>query len=180
MEESLNNIQEPYQPSSEIDKKSKKKETVSKALKKIEEELAAANDKYLRLYSEFENFRRRSAKEKLTLMETASEGILAKLLPVVDDFERGLAAMSSEDADPKATQEGIQLIYDKLQYMLQQAGVKPMEIEKGTPFDTEFHEAITQIPVEEAEMKGKIVDVTEKGYMLQEKVLRFAKVVTGA
>ena len=155
-------------------------EVAEKSLQQTEEELAAANEKYLRLYSEFENFRRRSAKEKLTLVETASEGILTKLLPVVDDFERGLTAMSSVDADPKATQEGIQLIYGKLQHVLQQAGVKPMEIAKGASFDTEFHEAITQMPVEEAAMKGKVIDVTEKGYMLKEKVLRFAKVVTGA
>lgn len=169
-------IPKPDQPTEELDQPASSEQANNQA----QEDLAAANDKYLRLYSEFENFRRRSAKEKLTLVETASEGILAKLLPIVDDFERGLAAMNSQEADPKATQEGIQLIYDKLQQMLQQAGVEPMEIAKGASFDTEFHEAITQIPVEDADMKGKVVDVTEKGYMLKEKVLRFAKVVTGA
>lgn len=178
MEKDLKSAHSTTEPSKATPKPSKKEAAVQ-AFKKIEEDLAAANEKYLRLYSEFENFRRRSAKEKLTLVETASEGILAKLLPVVDDFERGLAAMNNTDTDPKATQEGIQLIYGKLQHLLQQAGVKPMEIEKGASFDTEFHEAITQMPVEEAAMKGKVIDITEKGYMLKEKVLRFAKVVTG-
>lgn len=164
------------------DKKTQKideKEVPAEGLKQVEE-LAAANDKYLRLYSEFENFRRRSAKEKLTLVETASEDILAKLLPVVDNFERALEAMKSPDANLEATQEGIQLIYSKLLQLLAQASVKSMEIEKGTPFDTEFHEAVTQVPMEDTELKGKVIDVAEKGYMLKEKVLRFAKVVTGA
>ncbi len=104
---------------------------------------------------------------------------MGKLLPIVDDFERALEAMNAENI-PQATQEGIQLIYDKLLYLLQQTGVQPMAIEKGTPFDTEFHEAVTQVPTEDASMTGKVVDVVEKGYLLKEQVLRFAKVVTGA
>ena len=180
MEEHLNNPEEAQSSVSSTDKKAHKKETTAQALKKVEEDLAAANEKYLRLYSEFENFRRRSARERLLLVETASGDVLVKLLPVVDDFERALEAMNNTDADLKATQEGIQLIYDKLLQLLQQAGVKSMETAKGTPFDTEFHEAITQMPVEDAAMKGKVIDVIEKGYLLQEKVLRFAKVVTGA
>lgn len=157
-------------------KKPDKNTQTSQTLKKVQEDLVAANDKYLRLYSEFENFRRRSAKEKQALVETAGEDILKKLLPIVDDFERALEALRSTDA----THEGIQLIYDKLMHLLQQAGVQPMPLEKGTPFDAELHEAVTQMPTEDQAMQGKVLEVIEKGYLLKEKILRFAKVVTGA
>jgi molecular chaperone GrpE len=158
------------------EKENEKQENLSQALKKVQEELAATNDKYLRLYSEFENFRRRATKEKLSLIEAAGEGVLKKLLPIADDFERALAALQSTDATAPATHEGIHLIYEKLT----QEGVQPMPLEKGTIFDVELHEAVTQIPVEDKEMQGKVLDVLEKGYLLKEKVLRFAKVVTGA
>lgn len=161
-------------------KKTYKKAPAAQALPKAQQELAAVHDKYLRLYSEFENFRRRTAQEKLALIETASEDILQKLLPIVDDFERALAAMHATDAVAQATQEGIQLIYDKLLHLLQQAGVQAMPLEKGAPFDTDLHEAVTQMPTEDNALKGKVLDVLEKGYLLKEKVLRFAKVVTGA
>ena len=167
-------------PASSPAKKASKQEHTSPALKKVQEELAVANDKYLRLYSEFENFRRRSAKEKLVLIETASEDLLQKLLPIVDDFGRALAAMHATDTAAQAMQEGIQLIYDKLMHLLQQAGVAPMPLEKGAPFDAELHEAVTQLPTEDNAMQGKVLEVIEPGYLLKEKVLRFAKVVTGA
>lgn len=154
-----------------------KKVSPSQLLDQTQEELAAANDKYVRLYAEFENFRRRTAQEKMTLVTTAGESLLKKLLPIADDFERALAALPEADT---ATQEGIRLIYDKLTHLLQQACVKPMAIDKGAEFDTALHEAVTQVPVEDAALQGKVVDVIEKGYLLQEKVLRFAKVVTGA
>ena len=154
-----------------------KKTAPTQALKQAQEEAAAANDKYLRLYAEFENFRRRTAQEKVALVTTAGESLLKKLLPIVDDFERALAALPHTDT---ATQEGIQLIYDKLLHLLQQAGVQPMAVDKGADFDTALHEAVTQVPAEETALQGKVVDVIEKGYLLQEKVLRFAKVVTGA
>lgn len=152
----------------------------SQALSQAQEALAEANNKHLRLYAEFENFRRRAAREKIDLIETASEGVLKKLLPIVDDFERALAAFQSDQANAEATQEGIKLIYDKLIHLLEQTGVQPMLLEKGTPFDPELHEAVTQVPVEDTTLQGKVVDVVEKGYLLKEKVLRFAKVVTGA
>jgi molecular chaperone GrpE len=155
-------------------------ENVSQALQKAQGDLAAANEKHLRLYSEFENFRRRVIKEKIYLMEAAGEGILKKLLPIADDFERALAALQSTDTAFRATKEGISLIYEKFIHLLQQEGVQPMPLEKGTVFDAEFHEAVTQIPVEDEDMKGKVIEVLEKGYLLKEKVLRFAKVVTGA
>ncbi|MEM9417416.1 MAG: nucleotide exchange factor GrpE [Bacteroidota bacterium] len=180
MKKDLTNPKATQEPAPSPDKKTSKKESATQALKKAEEELATANDKYLRLYSEFENFRRRSAKEKLLLVETAGEGILTKLLPIVDDFERALAAIRATNTTAQATQEGIQLIYEKLLRLLQQADVQPMPLEKGTPFDPELHEAVTQVATEDTEMKGRVLDVVEKGYLLKEKVLRFAKVVTGA
>jgi molecular chaperone GrpE len=142
--------------------------------------LAEVHDKYLRLYSEFENFRRRAAKEKLSLIETAGAGILKKLLPIADDFERALESLQDTDEAAQATNVGIRLIHDKLVYLLQQAGVQPMSVEKGMVFDAEFHEAVTQMPSADKNMQGKVLEVLEKGYLLQEKVLRFAKVVTGA
>ncbi len=158
----------------------KKRSSQSQALKKAKEDLAAANEKYLRLYSEFENFRRRATKERLMLIESAGERVLKKLLPIVDDFERALEALQSADAIAQATQDGIQLIYEKLVHLLQQEEVQTMPLEKGTLFDAELHEAVTQMPTEDPEMQGKVLDVLEKGYLLKEKVLRFAKVVTGA
>ena len=160
--------------------KASPKKSTSQKLKKAQEDLAIANDKYIRLYAEFENFRRRAAKEKLALMETAGETLLKKLLPVVDDFERALAALQPTDKPTKAAQEGIRLIYDKLMNLLHQEGVQPMPLDKGAVFDAEFCEAVTQMPSEDKQMQGKILDVLEKGYLLKEKVLRFAKVVTGA
>ncbi|MHA7877459.1 MAG: nucleotide exchange factor GrpE [Bacteroidota bacterium] len=157
-----------------------KKKSGSQALKKAQEELAAANDKYLRLYSEFENFRRRATKEKFLLIESAGERVLKRLLPIVDDFERALEALQSTNATAHAMQEGIRLIYEKLLHLLQQEEVQPMPLEKGASFDAELHEAVTQMPAETPEMQGKVLDVLEKGYLLKEKVLRFAKVVTGA
>ncbi|MCU0317823.1 MAG: nucleotide exchange factor GrpE [Amoebophilaceae bacterium] len=147
---------------------------------KSSDALAEAHDKYLRLYSEFENFRRRAAKEKLSLIETAGASILKKLLPIADDFERALESLQAADEATQAIQAGIRLIHDKLVHLLQQAGVQPMPVERGMTFDAELHEAVTQIPTDDEDMQGKVLEVLEKGYLLQEKVLRFAKVVTGA
>jgi len=141
-------------------------------------EVAEAKDKYLRLYSEFENFRRRTSKEKLDLIQTANRGLMDDLIPVLDDFERAMQSIT-EKLDIEAAKEGIDLIYNKFRKTLDNKGLKKMDIEKGTDFNDDFHEAITQIPAGE-EMAGKIVDVVENGYFLGEKVVRFAKVVTGA
>lgn len=142
-----------------------------------EEQIAEAKDKYLRLYSEFENFRRRTSKEKLDLISTANKDLMSDLVPVLDDFERAMdAAEKSEDLS--ALKEGMLLIQNKLNKSLENRGLKKMEIAKGDDFDDEFHEAITQIPMEGLE--GKIVDVVEPGYKLGESVVRFAKVVVGA
>lgn len=171
-------VQEQTNTSTQVEKLAADKPTKS-LLDKVQEDLNAANDKYLRLYSEFENFRRRASKEKLALIDTAEEAMLKKLLPIVDDFERALTALQSTDTTQKASQEGIRLIYEKLSRVLRQMGVHPMVVEKGTIFDVEFHEAVTQMPASDDAMRGKVLDVVEKGYLLREKVVRFAKVVIG-
>ncbi len=145
----------------------------------LQDEVAEAKDKYLRLFSEFENFRRRTAREKLDLIKTASEELVVALIPVVDDFERALNNMS-EKADVKTVREGVELVHQKFTKTLTQKGVEKIATEKGDDFNDEVHEAITQIPAPEDKLKGKIVDVIEPGYKLGDKVIRFAKVVTGA
>ena len=146
-------------------------------LSKTEEELSEMKDKYLRLFSDFENFRRRTSKERLELMKSGGEDVMTALLPVMDDLER--ARQATENAtDVKAVKEGLDLVFNKLANVLQQKGLKAMEA-TGQPFDADLHEAITQIPAGD-DMKGKVVDEVEKGYYLNDKVIRFAKVVIGA
>ena len=142
-----------------------------------EEKYNELNDKYLRLYSEFDNFRRRTAKERIELFKNAGEDILSELLPVLDDFDRALNAMSG-DSDIKALSDGVQLVHNKLKNVVQAKGLKPFDA-VGEKFDPDFHEAITKIPAPKKKLKGKVVDVIEQGYMLNDKVLRYAKVVVG-
>lgn len=135
------------------------------------------NDKYLRLYSEFDNYRKRTSKEKLDLSKTATADLIVDLLPVVDDFER--AIKSTEDVeDCNAVKEGVDLIFNKLQGIMNKKGLKPI-VAIGKEFDTDFHEAITYIPAPNKKLKGKIVDEVEKGYTLNDKVIRYSKVVIG-
>jgi molecular chaperone GrpE len=136
------------------------------------------NDRYLRLYSEFDNYRKRTIKERIEMSKTASEDVIRALLPIVDDFDRAIKSWDLIDAD-EAHLEGIKLIYNKLQNTLTQRGLEEIT-SIGLPFNTDFHEAITQIPAPTPELKDKIVDVVEKGYLLQGKVIRFAKVVVGS
>lgn len=139
-------------------------------------EVAELNDKYLRLYSEFENMRRRHAKERIELTQTAGKDILVALLPVIDDFERAMKALEGDEN--KAQREGVELIHNKFLNILKQKGLTPMDsMEKE--FDPEIHEAVTKIPAPSKKLKGKVVDVIEKGYTLQDKVIRYAKVVVG-
>jgi molecular chaperone GrpE len=146
-----------------------------------EEKLQAENqelkDKYLRLYSEFENYRRRTSKERLDLIKTASENMIMDLIPIVDDFER---ALDTEETEIQSLIEGNHLIYNKLFKVLKGKGLKPMEELIGTKFDAETQEAITMVPAPTEEMKGKVIDVVETGYMLGDKVVRHAKVVIGS
>jgi len=147
---------------------------------KIEEltaNLAAASDKYLRLSAEFDNFRKRTLKEKMDLMKNASESVMVNFLPVLDDVERAMQAIAISD-NLETTKEGITLIYNKFKDFTKQNGVVEMEA-IGLPLNTDHHEAITKIPSPTEELKGKIVDVVQKGYLLNDKVIRFAKVVIG-
>ena len=147
-------------------------------LQELQEQYNGLNDKYLRLYSEFENFRKRTAKERVDLIMNGGEDIFKLLLPVIDDFERARANMETA-TDVPSVKEGVDLIYNKLIKELGAKGLKPMET-KGEVFDSEIHDAITQIPAPSDDMKGKVVDEVEKGYYLNDKVIRFAKVVVGA
>jgi molecular chaperone GrpE len=140
-------------------------------------ELAEIKDKYLRLAAEFENYKRRTSKERIDLFKTANQELMVALLPVLDDFERARNATAATE-DANAVRESIDIIQNKLNKTLQQKGLTPMEA-KGGDFDAELHEAITQIPAPSDDLKGKIVDVVEQGYYLGDKVIRHAKVVLG-
>jgi molecular chaperone GrpE len=137
----------------------------------LEEQLAAEKDKNLRLFAEFENFRRRNAKERMELFSTANKDIMTILLPILDNFERSIKANNYSDED------GPVLIYKQLKAELDKKGLKEIEDPNGKVLDTDFHEAITNIPAPSKKMKGKIIDTIEKGYLLGGKVLRYAKVV---
>ena len=155
-------------------KKQKKKEEKAKNEKQeltIEEKFIELNDKHLRLFAEFENFKKRTAKERMDLYKTAGESILTALLPILDDFERSIKA------NQKQEDEGVVLIHNKLKSVLETKGLKAMQDPVGQELNTDYHEAITNIPAPSENMKGKIIDVVEKGYFLNEKVIRYAKVV---
>lgn len=143
----------------------------------LEDKFNELNDKYLRLYSDFDNFRKRTTKEKADLISNANAGVLKDLLTVLDDFERAIQSNENTE-DVNGLKEGFQLIYNKFNGILASKGLKSMD-SKGTPFDLDLHEAITNVPVEKEEEKGKVIDVVEKGYYLHEKVIRYAKVVVG-
>jgi molecular chaperone GrpE len=147
------------------------------AEEKLKQELKEANDKYLRLYAEFDNYRRRTSKERIELHQTAGKEVVTAMLPVLDDFERALKAMETA-TDVIPVKEGVALVQNKLKHILTAKGLKPMETQ-GEVFNADLHEGITSIPAGDA-MKGKVVDELEKGYYLNDKVIRFAKVVVGA
>ena len=161
-------------------KKEKKvdKKSVEKDAKKTDrKDDLDFKEKYIRLYSEYENYRKRTAKEKIDLITNASENVIKELLPVVDDFERAIDNNKNVE-DAKVVKEGFELIYNKLHKGLISQGLKPMDA-KGKDFDSDIHEAITNIPSPTKDLKGKVIDVIEKGYMINEKVIRYAKVVVG-
>ncbi|PCJ64977.1 MAG: nucleotide exchange factor GrpE [Bacteroidetes bacterium] len=153
------------------------KETVEVKEPSAEEKLSELNDKYLRLYSEFDNYRKRTSKERIELFKTAGQDIMTDLIPVMDDFERALQNMDKK-GDVKTIRQGVDLVYNKFKTSLEAKGLKAFKsIEKE--FDPEIHEAITKIPAPSKKLKGKVVDEIEKGYKLNDKVIRFAKVVVG-
>ncbi|ALM20338.1 heat shock protein GrpE [Nonlabens tegetincola] len=146
-------------------------------LEKVQEELQAEKDRYLRLFAEFENYKRRTAKERVELFKTAGEGILKDMLPVLDDFDRALVEINKSD-DEQLT-AGVTLISNKLRNTLKSKNLEEVEVEAGDTFNADDHEAVTQIPAPNDDMKGKIIDVIEKGYKLGDKVIRYPKVVIG-
>ena len=163
--------------------KSKKNKPEDKEVEKnsseneIQKEDQNFKEKYIRLYSEYENYRKRTAKEKIDLITNASENVIKELLPILDDFERAIENNKNVE-DASVLKEGFDLIYSKMHKGLINQGLKPMEA-NGKDFDSEIHEAITKIPAPNEKLKGKIVDVIEKGYQINEKVIRYAKVVVG-
>jgi molecular chaperone GrpE len=151
--------------------------TEEKKINELTAQVSELNDRYLRLTAEYDNYRKRTLKERMELIKSAGEGLLKGLLPVVDDFDRAIAHLS-EASDLNAVKEGIHLIYNKFQEYLKQNGVTEIEA-KEKAFDTDLHEAITKIPAPTEDMKGKVMDCVEKGYMLNDKIMRFSKVVVG-
>jgi molecular chaperone GrpE len=143
----------------------------------LQEELAKEKDKFLRLFAEFENYKKRTTKERIDLFKTANQEVLQAMLPVLDDFDRAWAQISKSEEEALVT--GVQLIHDKLKSTLISKGLEEVELKAGDAFDADFAEAITQIPAPSDDLKGKIVDVIEKGYKLGDKIIRFPKVVIG-
>ena len=161
-------------------KKDPKKEKIAQLEKEVEElngRIAKEKDDYIRLMAEFDNFRRRTSQEKLELVSMASTETIKGLLPVLDDCERAMSVLK-ESADSEAAKEGTELIYHKLMAYLQSKGLAVIEAH-GKDFDTDLHEAVAQFPVQEEDMKGKVIDCTKKGYTLSDKVIRYSQVVVG-
>ena len=146
-------------------------------IRPAEEKLAEMQDKYIRLSAEFDNYRKRTLREKMELSKYAAEDLFLKIIPLMDDFDRALSHMGT-GTDPAAMKDGIELIYNKFSEFLKQNGIKEID-SLNTGFDVDLHEAIAKVPVEEAERKGKVVDVVQKGYYIRDKVLRHSKVVVG-
>jgi molecular chaperone GrpE len=143
----------------------------------LQQELDAKDDKYLRLFAEFENYKRRTSKERIELFKTASQDVMQSMLPVLDDFDR--AMLEVKKSSDQSLVEGLELISNKLRETLHNKGLEVMSVKAGDVFDSELHEAITQIAAPSDDMKGNIVDVVEKGYTLGDKIIRYPKVVTG-
>ena len=152
-------------------------EEISKE-EQLSQDLASEKDKFLRLFAEFENYKRRTARERIELFKTANQDVLLALLPVLDDFDRALSEIKK--TDDNILIQGVELIQEKLKNTLVSKGLEQVEVNAGDAFDADFAEAITQIPAPSPEMKGKIVDVIEKGYKLGDKIIRFPKVVLGS
>ncbi|HPF12164.1 MAG TPA: nucleotide exchange factor GrpE [Flavobacteriaceae bacterium] len=146
-------------------------------LELLQDEMEKEKDRYLRLFAEFENYKRRTGKERLELFKTASQDVMVSLLPILDDFERALKEIEKSEEDTLF--KGVELIHQKLKETLRQKGLEVVVTQAGDDFDSELHEAVTQIPAPSDDLKGKIVDVLEKGYQLGEKIIRYPKVVTG-
>lgn len=158
-------------------KKDGKKGKLEKQLLEAQTESAELKDKYLRLLAEFENFKKRTFREKIETMKTAAQDTMSAILPVLDDFDRA-KKIAADESTTEQFSEGVQLVYNKLHSVMNQRGLTAMESD-GVDFDPELHEAITEIPAPTEELKGKVVDTIEKGYLLKDKIIRHAKVVVG-
>ncbi len=169
---------EDMQEEDNIDSMTEKLESTREEIKSLQSQLEEANDKFLRLFSEFDNYRKRVTRERIELTKTAAEGVITALLPVLDDLERA-SKTAREKQDREASEEGIVLIFNKLKSVLKQKGVEEVPAE-GEEFNTDFHEAITNLPAESDKEKGKIKEVVQKGYMLNGKVIRHARVVVAS
>lgn len=162
------------------EEQSEAKEEIKQELSKeeqLQQELDAKDDKYLRLFAEFENYKRRTSKERIELFKTAGQDVMQSMLPVLDDFDR--AMLEIKKSSDEALVQGIELINNKLRETLKNKGLEVMAVKSGDAFDSDLHEAVTQIAAPSDDMKGKIIDVVEKGYTLGEKIIRYPKVVTG-
>ncbi len=177
--EDTTTVEEPKVEEKKEKKKTKKsaKEKKADELEELGQKLQEMNDKYVRLSAEFDNYRKRTLKEKMELTKSASEKVLINILPVKDNFERALKSID-DTKDIEGLKEGVNLIYNNFNEFITQNGVKEIEA-INTEFDTDIHEAITKIPAPSKDLKGKVVDCVEKGYYLNDKVIRFAKVVVG-
>ena len=173
-EEELINEQEAVQ----TEEKQEVKSEVVKEEPTTEELLQVEKDKFLRLFAEFENYKKRTSRERIELFKTAGQELMTSLLPIIDDFERALAHIE-EDKEAEELRKGVLLIYQKLYNTLELKGLSKIETKSGDVFDAEFHEAITQIPAQSDDLKGKVIDCVEKGYKLGDKIIRYPKVVIG-
>lgn len=152
-------------------------ENVTDALSELQDEFQREKDRYLRLFAEFENYKKRTSRERIEMFKTAGEDVITSMLPVLDDFERALKEIEKSENDN--LYKGVELINNKLSETLKAKGLQLMEVNAGDTFDADSHEAITQIPAPEEKLKGKIIDVIDKGYTLGDKIIRFPKVVIG-
>ncbi|MCG2420030.1 nucleotide exchange factor GrpE [Aequorivita sp. F47161] len=161
----------------EINEQQIAEENVTDALSELQDEFQREKDRYLRLFAEFENYKKRTARERIEMFKTAGEDVINSLLPVLDDFERALKEIEKSKDDN--LYKGVQLINTKLRETLKSKGLNLMDVKQGDVFDSESHEAVTQIPAPDKKLKGKIIDVVEKGYTLGDKIIRYPKVVIG-
>ena len=173
-EEELKNEQESIQ----VDENQEIEAEVVKEKPTAEELLQAEKDKFLRLFAEFENYKKRTSRERIELFKTAGQELMTSLLPIIDDFERALTHIE-EDKEAEELRKGVLLIYQKLYNTLELKGLSKIETKSGDVFDAEFHEAITQIPAPSDDLKGKVIDCVETGYKLGDKIIRYPKVVIG-
>ncbi|TBW26506.1 nucleotide exchange factor GrpE [Gramella sp. KN1008] len=170
-------IEEVDKDGENSDSQADKKENGLSEEERLKQDLEKEKDKFLRLFAEFENYKRRTSKERLELFKTANQELMTAMLPILDDFDRAINELKKSGDENLL--KGVELIHNKLRETLRSKGLERMKVEQGEDFDSEIHEAITQVPAPSDDLKGKIVDVVEPGYRLGERIIRFPKVVTG-